>query len=76
MNQLASKIVDMIFERQAAIDEEYLKELQAEKDSLELKLNEVENSTETEQRTSHAIKLLEQGKTNFFFYSLGRLVCF
>jgi DNA-binding ferritin-like protein len=30
MNQLASKIVDMIFERQAAIDEEYLKEWQAE----------------------------------------------
>lgn len=30
MNQLASKIVDMIFERQAAIDEQYLKEWQAE----------------------------------------------
>ena len=42
MNQLASKIVDMIFERQAAIDEEYLKEWQAEVLRQELAPNEDE----------------------------------
>ena len=30
MNRLASKIVDMIFERQAQLDDEWLKEWQAE----------------------------------------------
>lgn len=42
MNQLASKIVDMIFERQAAIDEEIFKELQAEYLRQELAPNEEE----------------------------------
>ena len=50
MNQLASKIVDMIFERQAAIDEEYLKELQAEYLRQELAPNEDELIEQLKQR--------------------------
>ena len=50
MNQLASKIVDMIFERQAAIDEEYLKELQAEYLRQELAPDEDELIEQLKQR--------------------------
>ena len=50
MNQLASKIVDMIFERQAAIDEEYLKELQTEYLRQELAPDEDELIEQLKQR--------------------------
>ena len=50
MNRLASKIVDMIFERQAAVDEEYLKELQAEYLRQELAPNEDEIIEQLKQR--------------------------
>lgn len=54
MNQLASKIVDMIFERQAAIDEEYLKEWQAEILRQELSPNEDELIEQLKSRLKEA----------------------
>jgi|TARA_R100000479_G_scaffold172546_1_gene117292 hypothetical protein len=74
MNQLAAKIVDMIFERQAAIDELYLKEWQAEmlrqelapnKDELiqqlKSRLNDAETRGDYEEcmRIQQALKKLE-----------------
>ena len=41
---------------------EYLKELQAEKDSLELVVNNGTDTNADDTKTNHALKLLEQGK--------------
>ena len=54
MNQLAAKIVDMIFERQAAIDELYLKEWQAEMLRQELAPNKDELIQQLKSRLNDA----------------------
>lgn len=59
---------------------EYLKELQAEKDTLELSSSvngssseiptgENNENNENQNKTNHALKLLEQGKNSFYFLS-------
>jgi DNA-binding ferritin-like protein len=54
MNQLASKIVDMIFERQAQLDEEWVKEWQAEYLRQELAPDNDELLDELKQRLKEA----------------------
>ena len=54
MNQLAAKIVDMIFERQAAIEELYLKEWQAEMLRQELAPNKDELIQQLKSRLNDA----------------------
>jgi hypothetical protein len=54
MNQLAAKIVDMIFERQAAIDELYFKEWQAEMLRQELAPNKDELIQQLKSRLNDA----------------------
>ena len=56
---------------------EYLKELQAEKDTLELSSSVNGSSSEiptgenneNQNKTNHALKLLEQGKNSFYFWA-------
>jgi hypothetical protein len=54
MNQLAAKIVDMIFDRQAAIDELYLKEWQSEMLRQELAPNKDELIQQLKSRLNDA----------------------